>query len=439
MAEGPWRRRTERWTPERIAETLVPARDLLVNRLPGELAAARGLSRDQCELIVDEAIDYMVTEYDKPIADRLALDRAFWATASFRVRRVHEGRGATVRAGWQRVDVADLQLPAGDADPERTAVDRIERATLLEFAATLSDVERAVLACKYRGPSDVGRVVLSQRLRMPTSEVRRAERSILRKLERFAAILAAGSLCSHRESAILSLAEGAPAGAQEAAARIHLRHCGACRLTYSTHLRAIRTGALQRRIGQLLPVPASTELTERRRGAPWEALWDWITKPLTHEATLSWSQVAAAGRGAGGVIAAKVAALCLAGGTIVGGGLYCVAQLHDQPPKTAIRAAPPVTHDRTPREPPLPSAGRTASTQHSKIVTVKPRRTTRRRVSGTAFGRGPAATRHEREVPISPAATTPSGAPLPEFEPGPAATAPPQPAAAPATGAPEFP
>src|SRR4051812_45493941 len=100
-------RRAGDWTAERVASQLVTRRDQLVEQLPRELAAARGLSRDQRELVVDEAIDYMVTEYAKPIADREGLERAFWATAAFRVKRVHEGRGATVRGRWQRVALDD--------------------------------------------------------------------------------------------------------------------------------------------------------------------------------------------------------------------------------------------------------------------------------------------------------------------------------------------
>jgi hypothetical protein len=109
--------RARAWDAERIASALAPRRDHLVEQLPRELAAARGLSRDQCELVIDEAIDYMVTEYAKPITDRHALERAFWATASFRVKRIHEGRGATVRAGWQRVDIEDVEIAAVDPDP----------------------------------------------------------------------------------------------------------------------------------------------------------------------------------------------------------------------------------------------------------------------------------------------------------------------------------
>src|SRR3954452_20981820 len=79
MADASWRRRAVRWTPERVAETLVPAPQCLVARQPREIASARDLTLDQCELVVDEAIDYMVTEYSKPIPDSFSLDRAFWA------------------------------------------------------------------------------------------------------------------------------------------------------------------------------------------------------------------------------------------------------------------------------------------------------------------------------------------------------------------------
>src|SRR5690349_9322005 len=62
----PSRRRGE-WSAERVAGELVPRREELVEQLPRELARARGLTRDQRELVVDEAIDYLVTEYAKPI------------------------------------------------------------------------------------------------------------------------------------------------------------------------------------------------------------------------------------------------------------------------------------------------------------------------------------------------------------------------------------
>jgi hypothetical protein len=439
MAAGPIRPLARRWTPERVADALVPMRDHLVERLPREIAAARGLTRDQRELIVDEAIDYMVTQYTKPIMDRLTLDRAFWSAASFRVRRAHEGRGATVRAGWQRVDLGNLELPATEIEPESAAVERIERETLLEFAATLTLRERHVLACKYNGERELGRVLIARRLGLPADEVRRAERSIARKLEAFAAIISAGTLCELRQPAIMALAEGADAVAEERAARMHLRHCTACQAEFATHLHAVRTGALQRRLGQLLPLPAVTEAGGRRRG-PWETVWDWLTRPFAHESAVSAAQVGA-GRGIGTAIAAKLGTLCLAGGAIVGGGAYCIDRLGDEPPAPPAIAAKPRAEARTTPDPPLPTGGRSAALQTA--AQVEPAKTSRhrrsRRSDGTAFAAGAAATRHEREAPISPPVTTSNGSSIAEFEPGPVDTAAPKPAAAPATGAPEFP
>ena len=62
-------RRGKPWTPERIAVALVPRRDWLVARLPREIAAARDLSHDQCELVIDESLDYVVTQHVRPITD----------------------------------------------------------------------------------------------------------------------------------------------------------------------------------------------------------------------------------------------------------------------------------------------------------------------------------------------------------------------------------
>ena len=227
----------------------------------------------------------MVTEYAKPITDQEFLERAFWATASFRVKRVHEGRGATVRAGWQRVDVDDVDIAAHDADPATHAVRSVERGALLEFAATLTEQERLVLACKYiDGEKEQGRVVIARQLGLPVPQVRRAERAINRKLERFVAIVSAGSLCSHREPAIEALAGSTASAQQELAARVHLDHCSACKVAYVAHVKALRAGELQRRIAQLFPLPAGAE-AGRRRGGPWDAVADWASRPFASEAT----------------------------------------------------------------------------------------------------------------------------------------------------------
>jgi hypothetical protein len=42
----------------------------------------------------------------------------FWATVSNRVKRAREGRSASVRGGWTRVHVDQLNVPAREATPE---------------------------------------------------------------------------------------------------------------------------------------------------------------------------------------------------------------------------------------------------------------------------------------------------------------------------------
>ena len=440
--------RSRTWDAERIATALVPRRDRLVEQLPRELAAARGLTRDQREMVIDEAIDYMVTEYAKPVTDAEVLERAFWATASFRVKRVHEGRGATVRAGWHRVDVDDVEIAADDGDPAAHALRAVERGALLEFAATLTEEERLVLACKYVDDAkEQGRLVIARRLGLPVPQVRRVERAINRKLERFIAIISAGSLCSHREPAIEALAGGAASTQQELAARVHLDHCSACKVAYVAQVNALRTGELQRRIAQLFPVPAGAEAS-RRRGGPWEAITDWASRPFASEATTTGAQLAAGARGIGAIATAKLATLCIGGTVVLGGATYCATSLigSEPPPREQRpRAEAPVAKRSTPAQPrePLPSAGPTvAAVRKASEREAAKRRTARRQeqreAQRNASASGDPETRHERETPISPPVEV-AGTQVSEFEPAPAAPVAPAPAAAPATGAPEFP
>ena len=434
--------RSRAWDAERIAEALVPRRDRLVDQLPRELAAARGLTRDQRELVIDEAIDYLVTEYAKPITDRELLERAFWATASFRVKRAHEGRGATVRAGWHRVDVDDVDIASIEGDPAAHVVQAVERGTLLEFAATLTEQERRVLGCKYgETTKEHGRRVVARRLGLPVPEVRRVERAIARKLERFVAIISAGSLCTHREAAIAAFAEGDASEQQEMAARIHLDHCPACKLAYVAHVKALRTGELQRRITQVLPLPAGSETT-RRRGGPWEAVVDWATRPFASEATHTSAQLAAGARGIGAMATAKLASLCVGGVAAIGGATYCATTLlgadppREQRPRAESPTPTPAPQTRREERPTL-----TVTRQASDRRATKPRQKRQdqpREQQPIAFSSGDPETRHEREAPVSPPVQV-AGAQVSEFEPAPAEPVTQEPAAAPSTGAPEFP
>jgi hypothetical protein len=227
-----------RWTPEQLASTLVPRRDRLVAQLPREIAAARDLSRDECELVVDESLDFVVTEYARPITDTATLARTFWWAASLRVKRVHEGRSAMVRGGWRRVGVDELRLAADEHHPETVAIAKFERGLVLEFAAGLEPGARLVLACKYGGASRVlGRKLISRRLGMRIGEVRKHERTIARELTRFTLIVSSETLCKHRAAALAALAADTASHEQELLARVHLLHCARCRAGFAGQVR----------------------------------------------------------------------------------------------------------------------------------------------------------------------------------------------------------
>jgi hypothetical protein len=415
------------WSSEQIADALVPRRDRFVAQISRELPSARGLTVDQCELVVDEAIDFMVTEYRRPVESLVSLERAFWATAGFRIRRMHEGRGATVRAGYQRVALDHVELQGQELDPEAAALQRAETEALLEFAATLSESERTVLVCKYGAEAEqLGRIAISRRLGLSIGEVRRAERSIARKLERFAAIMSAGTLCIHRDPAIAALAAGSASDEQVLAARVHLQTCPVCRAAYKERL---RTDELARKLAELLPAPPL--LAESRQRGAWDAVIDWASRPFAHDAPTAAQVIASGGgRGLGTLAAGKLVAICLAGATAIGGGALCinsgVFDGNGQPPERKAAEPRQSTKDVA-RLQKLPSPVSTA------VATATPapkRRVTRVRSTNPR--------RHETEVPISPA---PAGA-LPggasEFGPT-SATGSAPPAVAPSSGGPEFP
>ena len=419
------------WSSERIARELVPIRDQLVGRLGQEIAAARDLTLDQRELVIDDAIDFMVTEYAKPVETYEALDRAFWAAASFRVKRAFEGRSATVRGGYRRVDIANLDRIAGGDDPEEAVVRRDERLTLLEFATMLSAREREVLACKYAtGPAVLGRKLVSRALGLPIGEVRKAEREIARKLERFATLVAAGSLCSFRGGVIGSLAAATASDEEAAAARLHLLHCPACRRSYAERVHAIRTGELQRELAGLLPIPVVDRVAQDRplRGV----VVDWLSRPFSGERSALAAQAASSGtgRGIGTVAALKLASLCIGGAALTGGAAVCIDQ---------FAATEPSRTQRTQHQRPAPTDDRARPTAAGPTRHPQPHAIpTPERPAKHGRERKHHPTAHETAVTTSPPPSDAQADGIDEFGPT-SASQPATPASAPATGAPEFP
>jgi hypothetical protein len=394
-----------RYTPEQIANALVPRRDRLVDQVPVELAAARGLTRDQWELAVDEAIEYVATRYAKPIESPESVERVFWKATSLRIKQLRDGRQGTVRGGWRQVTLEDADLPTLEADPERVAIQRSEQGLLLEFSATLTEGERRVLVCQYGGGGarKRGWRVMARELDMEVGEVRTHERNIARKLQRFSAILAAGTLCANREPQLVALVSGQLNEETERIALLHLLHCPACRAEHAARLRAIRSGDLQREIAQLLPGPIVVEGDRHPRFI--DLLPDWMSRPLTHEAASTSSQIGIAGRGIGTIAATKLAALCIGGVSVVGGGLYCISsplvQGHPDPePTPAPRIAE--THQKpTKAEPPDLGDGKVLAAQARSKPTPTP--TPKPRPKPETKHESATPTSHEQESAVSPA------------------------------------
>jgi hypothetical protein len=409
-------------------------RDELVAQIPRRIAAARHLTPDEHELVVDESIDYVITEQPKPLPGLEDVERMFWRAANHRVRRTCEGRYSMVRGGFQQVEFNDDHVPAAEDTPEAAAIHTYERETLLEFTACLTPSEQTVLKLKYpAGGRELGRFEIARILNRKPFEVRRAERAIVRKLKEFSALVTAGTLCEARRSAFVALAFGQASGAELAVAQAHLQSCGPCRTEYKRLLRDVRAGRLQREIGQLLPVP-SIETVDRRRAA-WDVITDWTSRPFGHEATINLSPLTSAGRGMSGLAGAKLLAMCIGGALAVGGGLYCVESLPQHSSRHPHQSRPRrATRTRTP-----PQVASVASPTSTPTSTPTPRSTpkpTRRGSRGEVHGDP---TTHERAATISPPATTTDGRTVGEFDPGPDASGPSRPAAAPIDAGPEFP
>lgn len=337
---------TDIWDRERRARALITRRQALLNRLPGEIRAARDLTPDLRELILDEAITFTALEYDAPVTSSEQLERTVWDACAKRIRRARYQRAYdTVRAGFQRAEPDALDALEDGVDPVEQVIRRDEIQVAVEFAAQLSERERRVLAAKYRGSrhKPLGYPQIARQLELTELEVRSAERAVKQQIERFATILAAGRLCDFRGPAIAALASG-DAGKRDAlVARAHLNHCAPCTTAYKQHLHYLQSAAFQGKVAALLPVPMSATEKIRPGAGIRDALVDWITRPFAHDGAAHAAQMASSGvgRGAGTALAVKLAALCIGGASTVG---VCVTTgvlpnpLH-RPPKEERRSA----------------------------------------------------------------------------------------------------
>ena len=247
-----------------------------------------------------------------------------------------------------------------------------------------------MIAVKHMGPGNqtLGYKRIARHLALPVGEVRAAERSIREKFERYATV-----------------------------ARAH-------------------EAALERKLGQLLPVPPVAEQARGRIGAWRDVLTDWLGRPFASDATSSATQLAAsgAGRGAGTALAVKLATICLGGGSVIGAacivtGVVPAPSDRDGRARQPARTATPTPAAAADREPPMTRARATRNVR-------RPKRPTPRRPAATQGGRGP---RDHERTPASPAPADAARDGTSEFDPTYQPSQPAAPAPVPAApGATEF-
>ena len=249
-----------------------------------------------------------------------------------------------------------------------------------------------MIAVKHMGPGNqtLGYKRIARHLALPIGEVRAAERSIREKFERYAT-----------------------------AARAH-------------------EAALERKLGQLLPVPPAAEQARGRLGAWRDVLADWLGRPFASDATSTATQLAAsgAGRGAGTALAVKLATICLGGGSVIGAACLATGVL----PQPADREAP-TRRPHAPRRHPHADAhrrgrARAADDPRARATVTPPHADKRSQASATQGGSGP---RDHERTPASPAPANAARDGSSEFDPPYQPSQPAAPAPVPAApGATEF-
>ncbi len=375
------------------AAWLIERRERLIAQLPRRFARAGSLSRDVQELIVDEAIEFAALEHGQEIGSGDELAALFWSACDVRVRRAAEGRYDTVRAGWRRADVTLLErLEGGADDPLVATLEREERAIVADVLRALTLLEREVIAVKHMGPGNqaLGYKRIARHLALPIGEVRAAERSIRDKFERYAT-----------------------------AARAH-------------------EAALERKLGQLLPVPPAAEQARGRLGAWRDLLADWLGRPFSSDATSTATHVAAsgAGRGAGTALAVKLATICLGGGSAIGAACLATGVL----PQSAGRDAQarPAARKATATPTPTPTVA-AAAAREPRITPARATTSTARKRRASATTQGGSGSRDHERAPASPAPADAARDGSSEFDPTYQPSQPAAPAPVPAApGATEF-
>ena len=254
MIRSPWHR-TAGWSPEEAAAELHDRRAELVAQLRRR-SEARGVPVAAQEEIVDDAITAVVMA-PRGTSNEQHLLGAFWLAVSHRCRRYREGRPFTRLGSRQRVefDTAVEHLPTAAESPLDTLELRDRFARAADLMADLDARERQIVS--VMATYGVGPVPAARHLGLKLGEVRSAVRSANAKLDRVAAIAAAGRMCHYRYGAITAHAAGEASATEATAARAHVRACIPCERVYRKLCHEMRGCEFQRAAAAaFLPVPA---------------------------------------------------------------------------------------------------------------------------------------------------------------------------------------
>ena len=249
----PWQR-NGRWSPEEAAAELHRRRAGLIGQLRRR-SEARGVPAGAQEEIVDDAITAVVMA-PRGVANEHHLMGAFWLAVDHRCRRHREGRHFTRLGSRQRVefDLAAQKAPDG-ANPFDALELRDRFARAADLMADLDPRERQVVS--VMASNGVGPVSAARLLGLPPGEVRSSARSANLKLDRVAAISAAGRMCQFRARAIAAEAAGAASEHEARLARAHVSACVPCGRVYRQLRREMRGREFQRAaVAAFLPLPA---------------------------------------------------------------------------------------------------------------------------------------------------------------------------------------
>jgi hypothetical protein len=173
---------------------------------------------------VDDAITAVVVESPRDIENEQHLLGAFWQAIDLRCKRHREGRHLARLGSRQRIEfetVVEWAAASGGPFEALELKDRMARAA--DLMAELDPRERQVFA--VMAIYGVGPLPASRHLGISHGEARSAARRAKAKINRVAAIAAAGRMCNHRSSAIAADAAGKASEHDAGRARAHVNAC----------------------------------------------------------------------------------------------------------------------------------------------------------------------------------------------------------------------